>query len=274
MSECIIEDRIVRRLTALAQDIIANNWQLPDDNWQWVSSSGGSKVARFIFDNQEYYFKAFLPRDSFETIKSFIRGNRARRFWTQSNNLEQQGFSVPKVITANVYGVMPWIIMKSVSGIAWGDYLCSFLTHPKTFRRLRWKRELIRALGTEVGRLHGLGFLHGDLNPFNVLIDTNQTKPKFHLIDNERSRRPFYLLERERIRNLIQINFFRSPQFQRTDHLRFWISYCEAAKIPEPKKRQLGKKAYAILLRRLSSRGYNLFGNSSISPDEVHYLPN
>jgi hypothetical protein len=257
------------------QNVIATGWQLPDDgSWHWVCSSTGSRVARIVCDNEEFYFKVFSPRGLWDVIKPLWRGSRAWRCSIQTLALQSYGFAAPSVIAAKTRGVVPWIVMESARGIAWGDFVCSFLTEPDTVALLLWKRELIRALGAEIGRLHKLGFVHGDLNPFNVLVDTSVRKPTFYLIDNERTRRPLYLLDRERVRNLVQISFFQSPQMQRTDHLRFWSAYCEAAGLSKARQRRLRIQACERLHARLvvCSSG-SAFGNSHLSSDVLNYLP-
>ena len=246
---------LAQHLKKVAEQVIADNWKLPGDGgWQWVGSSEGARVARIMFCGEEFYFKAFLPRGLLEPIKALWRGSRAQRFCIQTKVLELHGFLAPNVIVGEIKGSVPWVIMESAPGVAWGDYVCSFLTDPKARARLFWKRKLIHALGVEVGRLHKLGIVHGDINPFNVLIDASDERLRFHFIDNERSRRPLFLLERERIRNLVQINFFRSPHMRRTDLLRFWGAYCDSAGLSQSYQRRLLIKVYRNLMVRLVIR--------------------
>jgi tRNA A-37 threonylcarbamoyl transferase component Bud32 len=266
---------IEQQLHEMASQVVAGNWQLPEDNsWQWVQSSPFAKVARIRVADGEYYFKAFLPRGSVEAIKTLLRGSRARRCCKNTEKLLVAGFSAPRILAAKTRGPIPWIVMQGVRGIAWADYLASFLTHPETVERLRWKRRLIRALGAEVGRLHRKGFAHGDLRPFNVLVDSAAREPLFHFIDNERSRRSPHLRERERVRNLVQINMLQAPQIQCSDRLRFWRAYCAAAELSPRAEKRLRKLIGKRLAARMAARPAGKpIGKASLPESLLDYLP-
>jgi tRNA A-37 threonylcarbamoyl transferase component Bud32 len=266
---------IAQQLEQAAAQVVANGWQLPQDgSWQWVQSSPYAKVACIRVEGEEYYFKAFLPRGRVERIKTLLRGSRAARCRRHTRALRAYGFSAPDVIAAQTGGRIPWVVMEGARGVAWADYLASFLTGPQSAERLRWKRDLICALGAEVGRLHKLGFAHGDLRPFNVLVDASAREPLFHFIDNERSRRPPFLHERERVRNLVQINMLQAPQIQRTDRLRFWRAYCETAGLPVAVERRLRVLIGKRLAVRLAARPAGKpIGNAGLSTELLEYLP-
>lgn len=229
----MVTSTIQQQLQCAAEQVVADNWRLPEDgSWTWVGSSLHARVARIRTDAGDFYFKAFLPRDWFESSKARLRGSRAQRCVDSTRELLAAGFSVPGIVAADTTGQVPWVVMESARGVAWGDCLASFLACQRNPEQLRRKWQLIAALGAEVGRLHRLGFVHGDLRPSNVLVDINAPTPRFHFIDNERSRRPLRLPTRERLRNLVQINLLGPKQWTRRDRLRFLYAYCAAAGIP------------------------------------------
>lgn len=268
-------DSIAQQLQQMAAQVVARDWQLPDDgSWHWVQSSPYARVARIRLDGREFYFKAFLSRTGLEPLKTVLRGSRAARCCKNTRKLLEAGFSAPQIVAAQTAGAVPWIVMESMRGVAWADYLASYLTRPESRERLHWKRQLITALGSQVGRLHRLGFAHGDLRPFNVLVDSVARQPHFHFIDNERSRRMPYLRERERVRNLVQINMLQAPQIQRTDRLRFWRAYCAAAGLSPRAERRLRALVGRRLAARMAGRPADkVIGNSALSTEILEYLP-
>ena len=52
------------------------------------------------------------------------------------------------------------------------------------------KRALLRALGSEVARLHRTGIVHGDLTPYNVFVTPGEP-PCFIFLDHDRTRPGF-----------------------------------------------------------------------------------
>jgi hypothetical protein len=89
------------------------------------------------------------------------------------------------------------------------------------------RRELLRALGVEIARLHRAGFIHGDLTPYNIFV-ANATPARFSLIDHERTARPRLNWERRRLRNLVQLCRFELEGMGRTDRLRIVDAYGRA----------------------------------------------
>jgi hypothetical protein len=89
------------------------------------------------------------------------------------------------------------------------------------------RRELLRALGVEIARLHRAGFIHGDLTPYNIFV-ANGTPSRFSLIDHERTARPRLNWERRRLRNLVQLCRFELEGMGRTDRLRIVDAYGRA----------------------------------------------
>src|SRR6185312_2974921 len=97
------------------------------------------------------------------------------------------------------------------------------------------KRELLRALGTEVARLHRASFIHGDLTPYNIFVASG-TPVRFSLIDHERTAEPRLMWERRRLRNLVQLCRFDLEGMGRTDWLRVIDAYGRAMGDEPPRR--------------------------------------
>jgi hypothetical protein len=72
--------------------------------------------------------------------------------------------------------------------------------------------------------MHAKGIFHGDLRLGNVLVVREGQKWRFFFIDNERTKKFYLLPNRLRLKNLVQINMFRSG-ITNTDRMRFFKAY-------------------------------------------------
>ena len=111
------------------------------------------------------------------------------------------------------------------------------------------KRALLHTLGEEVARLHRAGFVHGDLTPYNVIVERGEP-PRFVFIDHERTRRaPIVGRMRRRLRNLVQLGRFELPGLTRADRVRVLRAYADASVVRNP--RRLIRRTASMLARRL-----------------------
>jgi hypothetical protein len=111
------------------------------------------------------------------------------------------------------------------------------------------KRALLRALGEEVARLHRAAFVHGDLTPYNVIVELGEP-PRFVFIDHERTcRAPVVGRIRRRLRNLVQLGRLELPGLTRADRVRVLRAYADAVVVRNP--RRLKRRAASMLARRL-----------------------
>jgi lipopolysaccharide kinase (Kdo/WaaP) family protein len=111
------------------------------------------------------------------------------------------------------------------------------------------KRALLHALGEEVARLHTAGFIHGDLTPYNVIVELGKP-PRFVFIDHERTcRAPIVGRMRHRLRNLVQLGRLELPGLTRADRVRVLRAYADALGVRNP--RRLMRRTVSMLARRL-----------------------
>ena len=113
------------------------------------------------------------------------------------------------------------------------------------------KREVLRALGRAIGRLHRAGFVHGDLTPFNLFVQLG-APVRFIFLDHEKTRRNFGLgRKRRNLRNLVQLGRFDLPGISRSDRLRVLHAYTDAigARDQRPIVRRVAQMLAARLVR-------------------------
>jgi Lipopolysaccharide kinase (Kdo/WaaP) family len=110
------------------------------------------------------------------------------------------------------------------------------------------RRELLRALGAEVARLHRAGFIHGDLTPYNIFVASGSPM-RFSLIDHERTAEPRLDWERRRLRNLVQLCRFDLEGMDRIDRFRIVDAYARA--MGDSPRRLIRRVASMLRARRL-----------------------
>lgn len=108
------------------------------------------------------------------------------------------------------------------------------------------KRALLRALGTEVARLHRAGFVHGDLVPPNVRVRADG----FVFLDNDRTRRSRLLVQLVGRRNLVQLGRFVLPGVTLADRARVLAAYAAERGLSRSARHRLAR----WLVRKTTAR--------------------
>jgi hypothetical protein len=199
----------------------------------------------------EMFIKTFNPCNLFIKLKDSLRGSRAYRAWKAGEMLEEYGFCAPKVVAVGekrYMGLLQESFMVTLP--LKGSPLLQFFLTVDDFRK---KREMVRQLGKEIGRMHKLGIIHGDLIPGNVFVAEESGKCTVCLLDNESTRRVTAVRMNERIKNLVQINRVVVPRITATDRVRFFDAYLrenpELAPIREEMLRKVGKVTSERVMR-------------------------
>jgi Ser/Thr protein kinase RdoA (MazF antagonist) len=159
--------------------------------------------------------------------------------------LEEAGFSVPALLLLGRERASGRCL--AVTTAAEGESLVETIARDGA-GALQRKRALLRALGSEVARLHRAGFIHGDLTPYNVFV--GRTSPaQFIFIDHDRTRRAAALGgRRPQLRNLVQLGRFELKGLTRADRLRFFRAYADALELGG------GRSAMRRVLKMLAAR--------------------
>jgi tRNA A-37 threonylcarbamoyl transferase component Bud32 len=186
--------------------------------------------VRFAGIDRAVYFKEYLHRSVLCFIKHVFRPSRARRASKATLMLVQNGFEAPTVIAVGErrFGLLPIKSYSVTFEIAGAKRIYQLIPEGATDltkEQLRSKRELIRAFGRTIGRMHKAGIFHGDLRLGNVLGQKEQNMWRFSFLDNERTAKFRRLPGRLRVKNLVQLNMIRSDAITKTDRMRFLSEY-------------------------------------------------
>jgi Lipopolysaccharide kinase (Kdo/WaaP) family len=171
----------------------------------------------------EVFVKLLDAPHGLKAIRWLVMRPRAERLQAILDALAGAGFAVAPILMVGDERGTGRTMM--VTARVAGEPLPRFLRGAAGM--LGRRRELLRALGVEIARLHRAGFIHGDLTPYNIFV-ANGTPARFSLIDHERTARPRLNWERRRLRNMVQLCRFELKGMSRTDRLRIVDAYGRA----------------------------------------------
>jgi len=215
-------------------------------------------TVRFNDVDKEVYFKQYLCRSVWDFIKDFVRAGRAERAFKAAEMLGENGFDAPAIVAMGKFrdGLCHTTNFLVTLGIKDAKQICQFLSDLQKDSELTTggKRELIRAFGRTIGKMHAKGIFHGDLRLGNILARQEKNRWRFFFLDNERTRKFHRLPARRRLKNLVQVNMFQSATISNTDRMRFFREYWAQNEETETKKADLIEEVLKKTRRRLGKK--------------------
>ncbi|MCB1687827.1 MAG: hypothetical protein KDI33_05050 [Halioglobus sp.] len=215
-----------------------------------MKSSPFTRVA--LNRKLQLYYKEFLPRSPAFNLTSKLRGSRATRARENADALLLVGIDAPhSVLWGKLPGGGEYLFTVAAPGEGIDHWLYQTAAI-KDAESLGLRRQLLRELGTFIGRVHATGFIHGNLRPDNVLAARLQDQFRFTLLDNERNSRRIPTPGRLLLRNLIQLNMLPLAAVGRTDRMRFFRAWRRQMRELSPVEAKiLAVESYQRALRRL-----------------------
>lgn len=192
----------------------------------------------------QFYLKIYGRSGRLGGLKDLARDSKAFRALKQGEALSECGFHVPLTVAAGEernIGVLKraFLLTLGISGSLLPRFILEHYSPPLNPTRLRRKREHLRRLAREIRGLHQKGFVHGDLVPYNIFVQAQDSDVIFFYLDNDRTRRyPPWFRHGLWRRNLVQLNRFVLPGISLQDRMRFLRHY-------------LGDRPWGIEERRL-----------------------
>jgi hypothetical protein len=178
-------------------------------------------------------------------LKNVFRESKALRSMCQAAALARANFNVPTTVASGEkrrHRLLrkAFLLTLEVNGQPLPSFLGDQLREARTIS-IPEKRVDLAQLAAEVRRLHGLGFVHGDLVPTNILVSRAFGKQsRFFFMDNDRTRRyPRWLPQTFWRRNLVQLNRMPLPGITLQDRLRFLKHYLGSQEWAGQKRRWL-----------------------------------
>jgi hypothetical protein len=200
---------------------LADNY-LPD-NWERVSSSAFSRVA--VNRKQQIYYKEYLPRSPAAMLKAQVKGSRATRARLNADALLHAGIDAPhNVLWGQLSGNREYLFTVAEPGETIDHWLRNTL-RDKDKGQLALRRRLLSELGVFIGRVHATGFVHGRLQPSNILATQLQDRFRFTLLNNERNSRRNPMPGKLLLKDLLQLNTLPNTVLGATDRMRFFQAW-------------------------------------------------
>lgn len=230
-----------------------------------VRSAATAGVFRFALrlgdSERAVYYKEYLHRSVLDTIKHLVRACRPVRAFNASAMLAASGFGVPETVALGERRVLRWLqrCFLMTFEVEAAETLIVALSrdpHLRDRSELRARRELIRTMGTTIGRMHREGIVHGDLRLGNVLARREQGQWQLFFLDNERTQKFSRLSDRLRLKNLVQVNMFRQG-VSSTDRLRFFQAYLSECPELRPHCRWWAQRILARTAQRMMARQHH-----------------
>ncbi len=225
-----------------------------------VSSSRFSRVYRcrigFFGTVHSLYLKQYLYRSTWDILKHLFRPSRAQRAFKASLMLAENGLLSPEVIAVGelrhaLVSTRTFLLTQELENArslyAWSQDN----RNAQTAAALPNKQEFINTLGETIGRMHAAGIFQGDLRPGNIFAAQSRGKWNFFFLDNERTKQFRRLPNRLRLKNLVQVNMFRTGTVTNTDRIRFFRAYLAQNPKIERYKKFWWKKTIRRTQRRL-----------------------
>ena len=187
-----------------------------------VLIAGANGEATNVFVKQLDAPHGLVARDI-----AFARAKRCEHVLRICDSLRSHGFGVPSVLlTGENRDTGSEIIVTSEAP----GFMVTRWMNPVYRNDVNTRRRILRRLGEEVARLHKIGYIHGDLTPYNVFA-TDDVPPTITFIDHEGTEKTSAAsvnVARSRMRNLMQLGHFDIPGLSATDKLRVFASYAAA----------------------------------------------
>ena len=250
------------RNNALEQALLAGEEELQQRYvLTTIPSSESSRVYRFTVSfgdiDRQIYFKQHLWVSGFHFIKYLIRPSRAKQAFNAMLMLAGNGFGVPAIITMGErrFGFFSTKSFLVTAGVEDSKSVYQYISNSaRTKEQLRSKRELIRAFGRTIGKMHAKGISHGDLRLGNVLAKQEKGRWRFFFLDNERTKKLHRLPVGHQLKNLVQMNMKLPDTLTNTDRMRFFKEYWVENGGSKKEKTALIKKVLRKTNQRLSKK--------------------
>jgi serine/threonine-protein kinase RIO1 len=174
------------------------------------------------------YLKLYKKPSGLKIFKERLRESKPRRAFKISQELSAHGFMTPTTLVCGEnanHDIYSGILVIEKLAFVDLSHLPELFSPSYSPQRLIFKKTLATTLGQEMGKLHNLGYVHGDLVVTNILVDP-ENPSTIVFIDHDRSTCvPALLREHFQIRNLIQVNRHVIKGVNHCDRLRAFLTY-------------------------------------------------
>ncbi len=153
-------------------------------------------------------------------------------------------------------GAGSFIMVENLAGYEpLDDFLKVFLSKSNQPEQVQKKRELIRAVGSYIRKLHGAGMVHQDLYLCHLFVRPEDPASSLSIIDLQRIRHLKRVRGRARLKDLAALNYSAEQVgVSRTDRLRFILEYFQTSRLSKGQRLLLLLIRFKVVLIRRHDR--------------------
>jgi len=222
------------------------------DGWQRVHSSASTKVAHH--QALGLFYKEYLRRSPWTALRAIVSGSSAAKVVKNTDRLRYAGIDAPTVVHhGKLHGQQrEYLFTAAARGCSILQWLRQ-LTNSGDPQSHVIKRELLSSLGVFVGRIHGSGFIHGDLRASKIFAEHLDFGFRFTLLDNEHNSHSHPPPGRLLLKDLTQLNRLSSEVISIRDRIRFFRAWRRQLRELSKKETQvLAYEAYSHAMGRVA----------------------
>lgn len=196
---------------ALAQD------RLPE-GWGRVTTTVNARLAKH--GEAGLLFKEFKRGTPAQRMLAPLRGSAVQRATSNGEALRRAGFGAPDIV---FHGKLAdggeFLFSRTGPGTDLNEWLANHRSDTN------FRRQMLAALGAYIGRLHGSGFVHGELRADSIYVIYTGEHFNFTLANNEQNRRVRPVPGTLMLHNLRQLAVLDRGAMGVTDRTRFFMAW-------------------------------------------------
>ncbi len=202
-----------------------------------------SQVLRVSLNNTRYYLKRYT-RPAKDPLRYWLGRPRVRAEWENLQAFADWGIPTARLVAWGLerrFGKFVRGAMITQEIVGTRDLADMARNHDPRLRDARWVAGITRQVADITRIMHTHSFTHNDLKWRNILA-TNQTPPRAHMIDCPAGMvwfEPF--LSYRKIKDLACLDKVAKHVLSRSQRLRFYLRYCDRARLTAQDKRRIGK---------------------------------
>ncbi len=174
------------------EDILFNPDTFIDGGAGTVLKDGRTVKAALvdIGDGESLFLKRYNRKGSLHTFKNIFRTSRARRVWINNYRFELRSIPIPSHVAymeERIFRILirSYVISRFIPDAVMLNYM--FMSDKLNFPS-KHKISILQEVGREVGKMHSLGCLHGDMKWSNIIVKKINGKYKCFFIDLDGSK--------------------------------------------------------------------------------------
>lgn len=149
-----------------------------------------TKGAHIKMDDRQLFLKRYNNKGFFHTFKNIFRSSRAKRVWLRGYGFELRGIPIASPVAymeERRFRILKrsYVVSEFITDAV---TLSSIFRHASSDISPNQTMAIMQMAGSEIGKMHKLGCIHGDMKWSNILIKEIDEKSNCFFVDLDGSR--------------------------------------------------------------------------------------